>query len=94
MGFDLESGWLSALIVQSKGIHSSGGKDIFDIDSNIHVGADYLAELFKDHEDTAVVIALYHGEANAEEKAKQNKLSEYTKKILEKAASLERAHGK
>lgn len=68
--------------------------DIFDIDSNIHVGADYLAELFKDHEDTAVVIGLYHGEANAEEKAKQNKLSSYTKKILEKAASLERAHGK
>lgn len=68
--------------------------DIFDIDGNIHVGADYLAELFKDHEDTAVVIGLYHGEANAVQKAKQNKLSNYTKTILKKAASLERAHGK
>lgn len=68
--------------------------DIFDIDSNIHVGADYLAELFKEHEDTAVVIGLYHGEPNAEAKAKKNQLSSYTTRILKKAASLEKAHGK
>lgn len=68
--------------------------DIYDIDSNIHLGADYLAELFNEYEDVGAVIGYYHGEANAADKAMQGNLSSYTKKILKKAESLERSHGK
>lgn len=68
--------------------------DIYDIDSNIHVGADYLAELFDTYKDVAVVLGYYHGESNVESKVNSGKLSSYTKAILEKSESLERAHGK
>lgn len=68
--------------------------DIFDIDSNIHVGSDYLAELFDEYEDVGVVLAAYHGEKKGIENAKNGKLSKYTQAILEKSEELERLHGK
>ena len=71
-----------------------GVTDIFDVDSNIHVGADYLAELFADYPDAATVLGLYHGEKNAVAKGKSGNYSKYTKEILEKAYELERLHGK
>lgn len=71
-----------------------GVTDIFDLEGNIHVGADYLAELFKTYEDVGVVLSVYHGESNAVEKAKSGNLSSYVRKILEKAEYLERLHGK
>ena len=71
-----------------------GVTDIFDYDQNIHVGADLLAELFSEYEDTAAVVMLYHGESNAVDKANKNRLSSYCKAILEKSEELEREHGK
>lgn len=71
-----------------------GVSDIWDIDNNIHVGADYLAELFGSYEDVGAVLGSYHGERNAVSKAKKGQLSGYTKRILKKSAEYERAHGK
>lgn len=71
-----------------------GVTNIFDVDGNIHVGADYLAELFALYEDPAVVLGFYHGESNAIWKAKNNKLSSYTKSVLEKAAEFEELEAK
>lgn len=70
-----------------------GVTDLYDIDSNIHVGADYLSELFEQYEDVGVVLTVYHGEKNVE-RAKQGRLSSYVTGILEMSESLERLHGK
>lgn len=66
-----------------------GVTDIYDIDGNIHVGADYLAELFEKYEDVSIVLAVYHGEKNATTKTS---MSGYTKSILERTEELERRH--
>lgn len=71
-----------------------GVTDIYDVDGNIHVGADYLAELFALYEDPAVVLGFYHGETNAIWKADNNKLSTYTKSVLKKAAEFEELEAK
>ena len=71
-----------------------GATDLKDIDDNIHVGADYLAELFADYEDVGIVLGLYHGESNAVERAKRGQLSDYVTEILEMSYELEEQHGK
>lgn len=71
-----------------------GVTDIYDMDGNIHTGADYLAELFKSYEDPAVVLAYYHGEKNVIARTKKGQLSGYVKRILEKSEMLEKLHGK
>lgn len=68
--------------------------NIYDADGNIHVAADYLAELFEEHEDAATVLMVYHGERNAISKAERGEISSYANKILERSAELERLHGK
>lgn len=68
--------------------------DLFDVDNNVHVGADILSELFEYNEDVGLVLMLYHGERNAYYKAKRGKISKYAKEILEISEELERAHGK
>lgn len=75
-------------------IEKLGVTDIWDIDSNIHVGADYLAELFDSYEDVGAVLGSYHGEKNAVSKARKGQLSSYTIRILKKAAYYEQLHGK
>lgn len=65
--------------------------DIYDMDGNIHVGTDYLSELFEQYEDVGVVLAVYHGERNATTKTT---LSNYVNGILTRSAELERVHGK
>lgn len=70
-----------------------GVTDIYDIYGNVHVGADYLAELFDEYEDVAVVLTIYHGEKNVSRAMKGN-YSSYVKDILEKSEYLERLHGK
>lgn len=65
--------------------------DIYDVDGNIHVGADYLAELFEKYEDVGIVLMVYHGERNA---ANKEKLSSYAEGILNRSAELERSNGK
>ena len=71
-----------------------GISDLFDIDNNVHVGADILSELFDYNEDASLVLMLYHGEKNAYYKAKRGKISKYAKDILELSEELERKHGK
>ena len=68
--------------------------DLFDVDNNVHVGADILSELFEYNEDVGLVLMLYHGERNAYYKAKRGKISKYAKEILEISEELERTHGK
>lgn len=71
-----------------------GVDDLTDPYINVMVAADYLAELFAEHEDVGVVLSLYHGESNAVKRAQNGDLSSYVRKILELSAELERAHGK
>lgn len=68
-----------------------GVTDIYDVDGNIHVGADYLAELFEEYEDVGIVLMVYHSERNA---ASKEKLSSYAEEILNRSAELERMNGK
>ena len=66
-----------------------GVTDLTDVDQCIHVGADYLAELFERYEDVAIVLGTYHGESKAGEE-----ISTYTENILTNSERLERFHGK
>lgn len=71
-----------------------GVNDIYDTDGNIHVGVDYLAELFEDYGEAATVLMVWHGERNAAEKAENGVISKYASRVLERSAELERLHGK
>lgn len=71
-----------------------GVSDLYDVDSNIHVATDYLAELFEQYEDVATVLMVYHGERNAVKNAEGGRVSEYAREILERSYALETAHGK
>lgn len=75
-------------------MRSLGVTDIYDEYSNILVGADYLAELFEEYEDPAVVLMVYHGEDKALSRAERGDISDYAEKILDRSAELERLHGK
>lgn len=69
--------------------------DLSDPEENIRVAADYLAELFRQYEDTGMVLMVYSGDSGAKEYAASGEgLSEYAEKIMEHAYSLERQHGK
>lgn len=71
-----------------------GVTDIYDVDGNIHVGTDYLAELFEKYGEAATVLMVYHGEKNAVEKAENGEISKYADWILTRSAELERWNGK
>ena len=75
-------------------IEKLGVTDICDINENVMVAADYLAELFAENEDPAVVLGLYHGEKSAKRRAENGNLSSYVRAILKKSEEFERAHGK
>ena len=74
----------------SKRMERLGVKDIFDIESNIKVGADYLRELLEDN-DLETAIMLYNGDKRAYEEGYR---SSYVKKVLEVSQALERRHFK
>lgn len=72
-----------------------GVTDIFDLDGNMAVGADYLAELFATYEDAGAVLMYYNGDANAEAYLNGSaRLSGYASGILAMAEELEEKHGK
>lgn len=93
---DAESGGCKGLMQISDRWHKDRMErlevtDIYDVDGNIHVGADYLAELFEKYEDVGIVLMDYHGEKNA---ATKTELSDYADWILTRSAELERMNGK
>lgn len=72
-----------------------GVTDLTDIDGNIHVGADYLSELFEEHGEIYMVLMSYNmGEGKANKLYEQGKISKYALSISERAEELERLHGK
>lgn len=69
--------------------------DLYDEDQNIHVGADYLAELFEKYEDPYLVLMAYNmGDKKALELYKKGKYTKYAVSICERSADLERIHEK
>lgn len=71
-----------------------GADDIWSETDNIHIGANYLYELFHRYEDVALVLMVYNGESDALEKAENGYISDYARKILDRSAELERWKGK
>ena len=71
-----------------------GADDIWSETDNIHIGANYLHELFNRYEDVALVLMVYNGESDAIEKAEKGYISDYARKILDRSAELERWKGK
>ena len=67
-----------------------GVEELTDPYDNILVGVDYLAELFRWYEDPAMILMLYNGDSRAKEFWKSGRMSEYARKILERAEELER----
>lgn len=70
------------------------GEDLTDPETNIRIGAAYIAELAEEYGDIGLVLMKYHGEKNAKQKAEKGILSDYAAGILERSEELERAHGK
>lgn len=73
-------------------MESLGVTDIYDTVGNIHVGVDYLSDLFLKYEDAGTVLMVYHGEKDAVSKASRGEISDYAKGILERSQELERLH--
>ena len=71
-----------------------GADDIWSETDNIHIGANYLHELFNRYEDVALVLMIYNGESDAAEKAENGYISDYARKILDRSAELGRWKGK
>lgn len=68
-----------------------GVTDLTDIDSNIHVAADYLAEIFAEHDgEPEIVLMIFNGDSSWQ----KGRTSAYAKEIVERSAELERLHGK
>lgn len=67
----------------------------FETDSNIHIGTDYLAELFRKYDDVCLVLMCYNqGEKSALKDWNNGIISDYALNITEITAELERNHGK
>ncbi len=73
---------------------SLGVYNLFDAEGNILVGADYLAELFAEYNDTGMVLMRYNGVLNAEELGEQGKYTAYAEQVMDRAEQLERLHKK
>lgn len=72
-----------------------GVTDIYSVDGNIRVGADYLLELFEEYGEIYLVLMVYNmGSERAEALWEQGKISKYALTVAERSAELERLHGK
>lgn len=72
-----------------------GVTDIYDIESNVKLAADYLSELFKQNEDTYLVLMTYNmGYKRAKQLYEQDIYSKYAVSVTERTDELERIHGK
>lgn len=71
-----------------------GVTDIYDVDGNVHVGTDYLAELFEEYGDASYVLDIYNGNSKADEYYEAGVISDYADEVLTRSEKLERLHGK
>ncbi len=72
-----------------------GVTDLYDPYSNILVAADYLKELFEEHEDLYIVLMKYNmNHKMAETLYSQGNYSEYAIEVAERAWELEQLHEK
>lgn len=70
-------------------------EDLLEIEPNMLVAADYLAELFDKYEDVGAVLMAYNGDKRAQAYINgECELSSYAKKILNLAIELEERRGK
>ena len=79
--------------VHKERIERLGITDIYDVDSNVHAGADLIAELYEEYGDYGIVLGLYHGEKYAIRNGREGIYSSYTQKVLKKVAELEEQKG-
>lgn len=96
---DVENGSCKGLmqiniIFQKDRMKRIGVKDIFSVDGNIHLGADYLAELISENDDVYYVLMAYNmGSAKAKKLYEQDSFSRYAVSVSNRAAEIERAKG-
>ena len=69
-----------------------GVTDIYDINGNVLVAADLLAELLQSEEDMAYALDRYNGNPKAESLYNSGKMSGYAKEILKISEALELLH--
>lgn len=69
-------------------------EDLLEVMPNMAVAADYLSELFAEHEDAGLVLMIYNGDSRSDAYKETGKMSSYADEILEMSAELERAHKK
>ncbi len=71
-----------------------GVEDLMDPYDNILVGTDFLAELFREHEDPYAVLMYYNAGTAGLQAWKNGHFSNYAIDVLTRSAELEREHGK
>lgn len=71
-----------------------GVEDLLDPYDNILVGTDFLAELFRAYEDPYAVLMYYNAGYDGLRDWRAGKYSNYAVEVAERAAELEREHGK
>lgn len=71
-----------------------GVNDLTDPYGNVRVAADYIAELFEQYDDLPMVLMVYNGSIDAEQRWTSGEYTDYANQIMERAAELEREHGK
>ena len=72
-----------------------GVSNLYDPYGNILVAADILVDLFETYgDDTALIVMMYNGSSDAKRRAENWNFTDYANKVLNRAAELERLHGK
>ena len=69
-----------------------GVTDIYDINGNVLVAADLLAELLEANDDMAYALDRYNGNPKAESNYSNGKVSGYAAEILKISQALELLH--
>ena len=71
-----------------------GVEDLLDPYDNILIGTDFLAELAQEYGDLYAVLMYYNAGYDGLRDWRAGKYSDYAIAVSERAAELERAHGK
>ena len=65
-----------------------GAYNLYDENQNIHVGTDYLAELFEKYGEASLVLDIYNGNSKAQYNYENGIISNYASKILTRSSDL------